>query len=107
MKRTVSFTFDYDPADRSWTVTSADGPGAYGVHEEPYEALMECAFGFFEYVDEPMKAPRGSEILFHQLNLDFCPHTEDNEPVAEEEERVLSPLQQERARLFAEALREQ
>lgn len=101
MQRDLTFTFSF--ADRAWTVTSPDGPGAIGIHEEPYEALMDCAFTMFDLIDEPDMAPKYAQQQYHQMNLDFHPYFPHNEEEEDEpDERVLSPDQLARARRFSE-----
>lgn len=104
MKRTLTFTFEYSVEDRTWTVTSPDGPGTIGIYDHPYEALVECAFSLFDYTERPETAPVAMLKTYHQLNLDFFPYVPEDEEDDEEEERVLSPLQEQRARLFLEGL---
>ena len=104
MVRTLTFNFEFDSAFRTWTVTCNEGPGTYGIHDEPYEALLDCAFMVFEHAENPDGAERSVQPIYHQLNLDFYPYFEYTDPNEEEEERILSPLQQERARRFLEGL---
>lgn len=105
--RTLTFTFDLDEEFNPpiWTVKSKEGPGAVGVHAEPYEALMDCAFTLFDLIEDPDDAPKSVQHIYHQLNLDFHPYFPDNEEEEEIiEERKLSPVQQERAKRFMELL---
>mgnify|MGYP001194464805 FL=1 len=104
MRRNLTFTFDFDPTDKTWSVTSPDAPGAIGIHETAYEALLECAFSAFDLAEDPDSAPRIHQEAYHRLNIDLFPYFPPEFEDDEEEERVLSPLQQERARRFMEGL---
>ena len=95
----LTFVFDYDEAEGTWTCTSPSAPEAFGVHPEAYEALMDCAFSAFEMIEHPDEAPKEHRRKYHELNIELFPYV----PPTEEEikpTRTLSQEQQERAARF-------